>query len=179
MPPATRGRTLWQNSEKKCLIWPQFLQIPLEIQQNTGRTRTTQSFARTCESRITSLKIICYTYNDTKASGRFLLFLYSLSALPIPNDGRTGYFPSALKTTSTSFGSFTQTSVVPIRFLLNIGPYLSNEFLSSAIIGLNSEVLTKFSVSPKIGNPFGPGNSSNERTTSGISACIPLSLGKR
>ena len=68
MPPATRGRTLYcvfcggprdkTSCEKKCLIWPQFLQIPLEIQQNTGRTRTTPSFARTCESRITSLLIL-------------------------------------------------------------------------------------------------------------------------
>ena len=68
MPPATRGRTLFcvfcggprdkTSCEKKCLIWPQFLQIPLEIQQNTGRTRTTPSFARTCESRITSLTVL-------------------------------------------------------------------------------------------------------------------------
>ena len=64
MPPATRGRTFYcvfcggprdkTSCEKKCLIWPQFLQIPLEIQQNTGRTRTTPSFTRTCESRISS-----------------------------------------------------------------------------------------------------------------------------
>ena len=73
MPPATRGRTLYcvfcggprdkTSCEKKCLIWPQFLQIPLEIQQNTGRTRTTPSFARTCESRITSIlsAVFCRT----------------------------------------------------------------------------------------------------------------------
>ena len=54
MPPATRRRTLYcvfcggpgdkTSCEKKCLIWPQFLQIPLEIQQN--RTYKNRSVAR-------------------------------------------------------------------------------------------------------------------------------------
>ena len=54
MPQATRGRTLYcvfcgvprdkTSCEKKCFIWPQFLQIPLEIQLN--RTYKNRSVAR-------------------------------------------------------------------------------------------------------------------------------------
>ena len=47
------------------------------------------------------------TYNPKRPLGSFLLFLYLLIAVLTAEGGRMGYFPSALMTTSISFGSLT------------------------------------------------------------------------
>ena len=47
------------------------------------------------------------TYNPKRTLGSFLLFLYLLIAVLTAEGGRMGCFPSALMTTSISFGSLT------------------------------------------------------------------------